>query len=265
MERGETALFCARIEEFDELAERGEFCFTRYLTPREQMQARSVRGRVRRFVWGGYPDAERRRIFFVPDYVGEIDGEGELDALGGLAAYFPEELSAALTRLHIAGSGFRHLTHRDYLGSVLALGIERDVLGDIVVLNDYSAVLFCDDKIAAYLLTALERIGNDKVKVSLASDDISLPPRATRPISDTIASPRLDCVVAALINLSREKAQMMIRSSEVELNFAPEQRTDAEVREGDMLSLRGHGRFRICSIGTQTKRGRLRLSAAQYI
>ena len=264
MERNEELLLRARIAELDGGAERGMLCFTRYLTPREQLLARSVRGSAHRFVWGGYPDAERRRIFFVPDYVGETgdDPQAEINAL---RTFFADEFDAAMTRLRITGSGFRTLNHRDYLGSVLALGITREVLGDIVVLNDYAAVLFCDEKIAAYLLTALERIGSDKVKVSLDSADTPLPPRATAPISDTIASPRLDCVVAALINLSRDKAQTMIRAGEVELNFAPEERTDAEVREGDMLSLRGYGRFVIRSIGGQTKRGRLRLSAAKYI
>ncbi|MBR6709699.1 MAG: hypothetical protein IKL84_08495 [Clostridia bacterium] len=265
MERNEDTMLAARLEELSARAAKGDFCFSRYLTPREQMFAARIPARTARFVWGGWEDAERKRIFFVPDYVGEPDEVSDDAWLTLLSPFFGEEMQAAVTRLVMRGSGFRTLTHRDYLGSILALGLERTALGDVVVVDPHTAVLFCDETLAAYLESALERVGNDKVNLSRDSGSIVLPPRATRPISDTIASPRLDCVVAALINLSREKAQMMIRSGEVELDFAPEQRTDAEVAEGAQISLRGYGRFVIRTIGGLTKRGRLRLMAEQYI
>lgn len=265
MERNEDAMLAARLEELAARAAKGDFCHSRYLTPRERMTAGRMPAPVSRFAWGGWADAERKRIFFVPDYVGEPASDSDEDWLAMLSPIFGEEMNAAVCRLVIRGSGFRTLTHRDYLGSILALGIERTALGDVVVVDPHTAVLFCDETIAAYLTTALERVGSDKVRVERDTVGIELPARATRPISDTIASPRLDCVVAALINLSREKAQTMIRAGEVELDFMPEQRTDAEVAEGAQISLRGYGRFVIRSIGGTTRRGRLRLAAEQYV
>ncbi len=265
MEARDEALFRARLGELDSRAGQGSLSFTRYLTPHELAVARTIPGRAPRFVWGGWPDAERKRIFFIPDYAGEPDADTPDAWLDLLAPFFGDEIADAVTRVRISGSGYRVLGHRDYLGSILALGLERSALGDIVLIDDYSAVLFCDARIADYLSTALERIGADKVKIARDDGGEPLPPRATRPIHDTIASPRLDCVVAAMTNLSREKAQAMIRVGEVEVNFLPETRTDAEVREGDMLSLRGYGRFVVRAFDGETRRGRLRLLAEQYV
>ncbi len=265
MERGEETLLRARLEELGRRAEKGDFCFSRYLTPHELALARLIPIGAARFSFGGWEDAERKRIFFVPDYVGEPEENNAEGWLALLRPIFGEEIDAALTRLRISGSGFRTLNHRDYLGSILALGLERSALGDVVVVDAYSAVVFCDARIAEYLVTALERVGSDKVRVSPDDGTEALPARATRPITDTIASPRLDCVVAALTNLSREKAQAMIRVGEVELNFISVSRIDADVHEGDMLSLRGYGRFAVRSFDGTTKRGRLRLRAEQFI
>lgn len=265
MEAREEALFRARLAELDGRAAQGSLAYSRYLTPHELAVARRVPGQSTRFVWGGWPDAERKRIFFVPDYAGEPDAATDEAWLDLLFPFFGDELADTVTRLRIRGSGYRVLSHRDYLGSIMALGLERSALGDIVIVDDYTAVLFCDARIADYLSTALERIGADKVSVVREDGGEPLPPRATRPIRDTIASPRLDCVVAALTNLSREKAQAMIRAAEVEVNFEGESRTDAEVHEGDMLSLRGYGRFVVRAFDGETKRGRLRLCAEQYI
>lgn len=265
MEARDEALFRARLAELDGRAGQGSLSFTRYLTPHELAVARAIPGQASRFVWGGWPDAERKRIFFVPDYAGEPEADTHQAWLDLLSPFFGEEIADTVTRVRITGSGYRVLAHRDYLGSILALGLERSALGDIVIVDDYSAVLFCDARIADYLSTALERIGADKVKIAREDSGDPLPPRATRPIRDTIASPRLDCVVAALTNLSRERAQSMIRVGEVEVNFLPETRTDAEVHEGDMLSLRGYGRFVVRAFDGETKRGRLRLLAEQYV
>ena len=265
METREEALLRARLEELDARAEKGNFCYTRYLTPHELAVARRVPGRSVRFVWGGWHEAERKRIFFVPDYAGKPEEDTPEAWCAQLTMLFGEELFDAVTRLQITGSGYRVLAHRDYLGAILALGLERSALGDVVVIDEHSAAVFCDAKLADYLTTALERIGADKVKAARIDNGAPLPPRATRPIQDTIASPRLDCVVAALTGLSREKAQAMIRGGAVEANFMPAAKIDAEVCAGDMLSLRGYGRFVIRAFDGVTKRGRLRLLAEQYV
>ena len=168
--------------------------------------------------------------------------------------------------LHIKGSGFCKLTHRDYLGSLLSLGLEREVLGDIELLDEYSAYLFCRASMAPYIVESLERVGGDKVTVrpTQPGADFASQRRVQR-ISDTVASARLDCVVASLANLSRESAQQMIRDGRVELDYRPEERVDRTVVTPAVISLRGVGKFRVLSVATQTKKGRYRLSAEKYV
>ena len=84
-------------------------------------------------------------------------------------------------------------------------------------------------------------------------------------IHDTVASERLDCILAALTNLSREKAQGMIRAGLVEVDFLTEQRPDRAVPEGAMLSVRGYGRYEVIGTDGVTRKGRLRLHAKKFI
>lgn len=150
MERREEALLRARVEELDARAQRGDFCFTRYLTPHELAVALAVPGGAARFAWGGWNEAERQRLFFVPDYAGEPEGSTPEAWLRLIEPMFGDALHDAVTRVRVDGSGYRTLAHRDYLGSILALGVERSALGDIVLIDAFSAAVFCDAKLADY-------------------------------------------------------------------------------------------------------------------
>ena len=168
--------------------------------------------------------------------------------------------------VEIRGSGFRQLTHRDYLGSLLGLGLERDSLGDIALQDEHRAVVFCTRGMASFLCSNVEKIASDTVKcLPYTVDDTFTDGRKYRPISDTVASPRLDCVVAALTNLSREAAQTAVRSGLVEVEYETEERTDRMLTPPVTLSVRGHGKFILRSFDGETKKGRLRLRADQYV
>ena len=172
----------------------------------------------------------------------------------------------AVCAVRIKGSGFRKLGHRDYLGSLLGLGLERDAIGDIAMQNDYEAVVFCSLRLSRFLCSSLEKISTDTVKCTpWRLDDSFTDGRHYRPISDTVASPRLDCVVAALTNLSRDGAQTAIRSGTVEVDFEPEDRTDRLLTPPATISIRGHGRYILRSFDGETKKGRLRLRADQLV
>jgi RNA-binding protein YlmH len=204
-------------------------------------------------------------LLLFPDYIADMCNAADWESQ---SVSIPLSLAGEddpICALSVCGSGYRTLTHRDYLGSLLALGLEREVLGDIDVPDEHHATLFCRASIADYLLTAVERIGNDKVKI----ERIALPPdfrgsRRRQPISDTVASARLDCVVAALANLSRDTAQSAIRDGRVELDYLEELRVDRTVEPPCTISLRGVGKFNVLSIATQTKKGRWRLLAEKY-
>lgn len=267
----EDQLFLSRVEELCERAVRGHSSATAFLSPRQAMLAGRVlrqRGEIDRAIfWGGYATAERVRLLLFPDYVLDAAdmAEDSPPDIATLLALAGEDDAVAVLR--VQGSGYRVLTHRDYLGSLLALGLEREVLGDIVVENDHSAVLFCLPHMVPFLMSSVERIANDAVTVK---KEMPLPvdyAGAHRRIEmrDTVASARLDCVTAALAGLSREAAQRAIHEGRVELDYETEERTDRTVTAPCVLSVRGVGKFAVRELNDVTKKGRLRLVAEKYV
>lgn len=262
----ENSLFEARIFELLKKAEKYEVGVSAFLTPKEQIMAARIIAQARSeaftFFFGGYEGGERKRLYALPEYMAVEEALGTKSILEN----YSEQILDTVTAVAIKGSGYKKLTHRDYLGSLLGLGIERDVVGDIAVLDDCSAVVFCDKKIAEYLLLELKKIGSDTVKVKTweLSPEFKYE-KAFAPISDTVASPRFDCVVSALCGISREKAQRIIHVGEAELDYFVEERSDRSVNEGSIISVRGYGKFSVVKLSEQTKKGRLRLLANKYI
>ena len=247
----------AQLRDMMQRAERGMWSCSHFLSPRE---ARLSSDYVRRMgadvccaLEGGYPDAERVRLFVLPDFMSEPE-------------YLAPLAEEKLCLLRISGGGFCTLTHRDYLGALLALGIERHVLGDVCVLDERSSLLVCDADISSYICAELTRVGKDGVKITRLpwGTPIELPERYKQ-VSDTVASARFDCVAAALAGLSREKAQMLIRAGECTVDYEPCDKCDKIIDPPCVISLRGYGKFRIDDLSTQTKKGRLRLIARKYI
>lgn len=257
----DTVELLARAEELLDRARRQSVTYTDFLTPAEQMRlSRHLAGVADEwYLFGGYEGAERRRMFFLPLYLTDLEPSDRADCLR-------EVYQACLIPLEIRGSGYRELTHRDFLGALLHLGVERDRIGDICVLSPYRAVLFCDRVMAEFFEENLARVANDAVRLSV----ITLPEnfdggRQFAPVSDTVASPRADAVVAALANLSREKAQALFREERVEIDYEVEARVDRTVDEGAVVVIRGCGKFIIRSLSDKTRKGRYRLLADRYV
>ena len=251
----------ARLGDLLARSEQGETVMSAFLSPAEQHHAEAfLRGRGATFsFWGGFEDAERKRAYLLPDYMemGEILTD-TLEAYG---------IDASILTLRITGSGYKTLGHRDFLGALLGLGLERSVLGDISVNEEGTeAFLFCDAVIAGFIESEMQTVGNDKVKICrVQAEECVIPKRRTQPISDTVASPRLDSVVATLCGLSRERARQTVVSGLVELNYESEDRPDRTVASGSTVSVRGFGKYRILSVEDRTKKGRFRLSAEKYL
>lgn len=257
-------LFAARVLELARRAERGEIAVSEFFTPREIYAASAIleRGGYRGTFafFGGYENAERARLVCLPDYM-LYGGEDEIWRTAADAA--GDEVSV----LRVSGSGYRTLSHRDFMGAILSLGIKRHVLGDIIVDEDgHGAYIFCDAKIGGYIAENLTRTASDTVRVSVAAlpDGFSVV-RRTEPISDTVASMRADCVISALIRCPRERAKEIIISGMAEVNYEVLTKPDAQLETGDIVSVRGEGKFVISSLDGVTRRGRLRLSAEKYI
>ncbi len=264
-ENEDTRVLTARLDDLSARAEGGELAVTDFLSPRELIIGkRYLEQKGESFCFfGGFSGAERKRAYILPDYMAELSRKAtELD--GALSEF---GYSSAVSALIIRGSGYRTLTHRDFLGSLLGLGIERSVLGDIILLGDdkKEALVFCDENISEFILGELRAVANDKVRVERAGDDIDIPPRKTQPIYDTVASSRIDAVVAALCNLSRERARAAVVSGLVEIDFESEERPDGNVSAGAVVSVRGFGKYRIISVSDKTRKGRYRLEAEKYV
>ena len=269
-------LLLSRLDDLCDKASRGECAVTDFLTPREARYARArLSSRVSAgtaVLWGGYPEAERVRVFILPDYTeGLIDPEALADdpaaALCGSGLHdLADTIREAVCPILVRGSGFRDLSHRDYLGSVLGLGLERDAVGDILIPDAHTAILLTDTRVGNFLMTMLEKVATDTVKVSRLPEGTSLAgTRRLQPVNDTVASERLDCVVAALCNLSREKAQMAVRAGLVELDYEAVEDCSATVDAPAVISVRGYGKFAVHAFDGTTRKGRVRLVAGKYV
>ena len=240
----------ARLDDAVQLSE-AHSCprFVGFLDERQramaQAQLKVARG-VNVSFYGGHDEAERTLCGIFPDF---MEPEPALFPLTALAFRFRAE----------AG-----LTHRDFLGSLLSCGVKRETVGDILC-GDGLAVSFVDENVAPFLCGQLTKVGGEGVTVTAGYTGALPAGRAYAPIRDTVASPRLDAVVKALIGTSREEAARLIAAGLVSLNHLPSLSASAPVREGDCLSVRGKGRYMVDALGPPTRTGRLALSARKCV
>ncbi|MBQ7172147.1 MAG: hypothetical protein IJR89_07720 [Clostridia bacterium] len=257
------ALLRSRVADLIARADRGVPCAGPFLSEGEQELVLSLAGRGPRsplLLWGGYPDAERKKAFFLPERFRPAPEEG-------INAFLEEAFRSPLAFLSLEGSGYRSLSHRDWLGAVLALGIERDAIGDVRTVGDRAALLVCERTVAGLIGEELSRVGADAVRVAELSAgewEASVPAREYTLCSDTVPSARLDAVVGSLCRLAREKAKAAVAGGNVRVGGLVCEKPDRTVCEGEILSIRGSGKFEILSLSEQNKKGRYRLLARQY-
>lgn len=256
-------ILSARLSDLSLEAERGYVTHTSFLTPAEVLFAKKQRLN-NTFFFGGYNGAEREIAFFLPEYLYALtDGFSDTEKVKELIS---DTLSDTIKTVCITGSGYKKLAHRDYLGALLNLGTERSAFGDVCVTEDSSAVVFATPHVASLVESSLERVGSDKVKVEIKDSEFTFSfERKLSSLFDTVASDRFDCVIASLCRKSRGDAKELILGGLAELNYSVCQKTDAAVSAGDIISVRGFGKFIIKNISIETKKGRLRLEAGKYI
>lgn len=164
------------------------------------------------------------------------------------------------------------LTHRDFLGALMNLGIEREMLGDILVRpSDKSgkrntAYLFCVSKITDYILENLTKIKHTNVKTRLCTsldfEDIA-PKREAMHI--IVASPRIDAVIAGITKLSRSQVVTLFREKKISLNQRIFENNSYMLKPGDTLSIRGYGKYDFIEAGGETRKGRVYVSLEKYV
>lgn len=185
---------------------------------------------------GGWPDAERVQVCFHP-------------------AWAEAEFTAVWVEVRWAAK-FAHVEHRDLLGSLLALGMDRAFFGDLIALED-RAYLLALPEVAARLPMEWDKAGNVPLKTTVLAETPQFEPPRGEMLRDTVASLRLDCVLSAGMKTSRSRAAEMIRAGLVAVDHSLEERTDRVLAAGQLLSVRGFGRIRLTEVGSPTRKDRL--------
>lgn len=198
-------------------------------------------------LYGGNPACERKILGVFPDWE------------------TPEYETFPITLVKCTCSFKKDFTHRDYLGSLMGLGIERDRIGDIVVTED-AGYFFLHSSISEYVLANLKKIGSHGVKLSVENiSQMEYPEGKFAILKTVVASMRLDSVVGGATNLSRSKCAALIEHEKVSVNHRLTVESSAKVSEGDLLSVRGFGRFIVSSVEGETRSGRLHISLKKYL
>ena len=255
------ALLGARLGDALEKCARGSVAVISYLSPRERIWAErelcSRRESARAGFFGGYAQAERVCLFLLPDYLvelssrplSELDGDALRDLIG-------EELCEAVTSVRVRGSGYRKLSHRDYLGAIMSLGIKRETVGDIFQ-KEQIAYVFCIDSVSDWIISNIESVASVSVRCRLCSEPPEELAGKTKRLSVNVASERLDAVIAAVWKLSRTESAKLISAQKVAVNSLLEENCARVLKPDDTVSVRGYGKFIHRSITGLSKKGRL--------
>lgn len=228
------------------------FTFTQFLGLAEQSAFSEVlpalRG-IKYSLFGGAEGAERIMIRF-----------GDPDYLGYEVPY-----PIVTVKIEPASQKFADkLTHRDFLGALLNLGIERETLGDIVI-RDNVGYLFAKEDIAQYIIDSLSRVKHTDVKLSYADELPSGELYRTEPCQVQVSSERLDAVIAKVLSLSRDDAQSLFAKHLVFVNGKRTESTSYTPKVNDVISVRGHGRMIYRGCTSLSRKGKLNVLVDKYV
>ena len=250
---GEDWLLLARIlDKWEQADRRGTPSCTDFLSPRERLAAENLLRLAgvpadRWCISGGYVGAERTMLAFLPDWQ---------DA---------EEVVFPLRCIRAEFRGEHTLTHRDILGSLMGEGIVREKVGDILV-TDESCDIVAAESVTEYLIGSWNSAGRAKLSVrEMLPRDLHIPVQKTEQIRDTVATLRLDAVASGGFRMSRGKAAELIAAGRVQVNWLECTKPDRMLAEGDTVSARGVGKFRLAQVGGTTKKGRIAILLERFV
>lgn len=243
----ETELFKARIKDTADICIKSSSPkYLGFLTAAEAVLAEQVlkNAPCRTSFYGGYDGAERVMLGCFPDWMEE-------DAFPISALTFKYRESDILS-------------HRDFLGSLMALGIKRETVGDILT-EQGRTVVFVTNEILEYIKSQITKIGRTGVTVAEGYTDPLPMGDKLAEFSNTAASDRIDCIISALCGFSRSRALEALSQGIVTVNSVSVSKPTKSVCEGDVISVRGKGRFLIGSLENRTKKNRIVINYKKYI
>lgn len=224
---------------------------TGFLSPRELELARYLFGEPEGlYAFGGWEEAERKMLVYLPEYLTE-------DAL-----WEEDGPCACLRATFFQGDS---LSHRDFLGALMAAGIARETLGDICV-GKGSCDFFVTSEIAPYILQNFTSAGRTKLRlVRIPLKEAAIPEPEVKEIKDTLASLRLDSVIASGFRIGRSLAAQYVSAGKAAIDGLPCEKPDKAVTEGMKISVRGLGKLRLAAVNGKTKKDRISVVIHRYV
>ena len=228
---------------------------TSFYSPAVISDARKVLERmadVECIAWGGFERAERQRLLL---------GREEV-----LYACEEEMKENAVAAVNVSGNFlFDKASHPDFLGSVLGTGIERSVIGDILVQGESGAHVLCSPSIVEHLESALVQVRSVPVRTEVidVGTQLRVPEARVKEIHTVENSQRLDAVASAGFRMSRSKMADMIKAGDVRVNWKECKKPSVDVVQGDVISAKGYGRLEVSSISMSSK-GKFIVDMSRY-
>ena len=204
-----------------------------FLTPTEQIEATYILKNIPFSFCGGYEQAERKII---------VIGEENASI----------EEFCSLIRIC---SRNKELTHREVLGSLLGLGIKREVIGDIII-SGQTADIIVIKEMKEYILNNMKAVGREKITIK----EINFSNIEEIKLNSTIKNILIDAIISTVYGVSREKSNTIISLEKVMINYLPCINNSKSIKKGDLISVRGYGRIKIIDIIGETRKGRQRIS-----
>ncbi|WFD09126.1 RNA-binding protein [Tepidibacter hydrothermalis] len=224
-----------------------DYRYTDFLNPYELKNCIAVLNSIddiKYSVYGGYSGSERNVIYIYPYYVSE------------------EDIDSPISALMIEGNfKFKEVSHKDYLGSILGLGIKREKIGDILIHTNFCQVVVQND-IKDYIFLNMTKVARNNISVKeISISDIKKVDMNYKEIGFTVSSNRIDCIISSIHNISRQDANKIISSNRVYVDYEPINNISKKIEKNSLISVRGKGRCIISDIGDINKKGRLRIKA----
>lgn len=224
---------------------------TCFLSPRELEMARYLFGDPEGlYTFGGYGDAERKMLVYLPEYLDESELTGEDSPVICLRATFFQGDTP---------------NHRDFLGALMGAGIGRETVGDICV-GKGSCDFFVTQEIAPYILSSFTSAGRTHVHMEkIPLNQVSVPDPEVKEIKDTLASLRLDSVIASGFRIGRSLASQYVTAGKAAIDGLPCEKPDKAIAEGAKVSVRGLGKIKLVKINGTTKKDRISVVIHRYV
>lgn len=220
---------------------------TEFLNPYEIRNAVAIlnsESDIKYTIDGGYSKAERSSIFIYPYYMESTDIEDTLKFI------------------QVEGNfKFKSISHKDYLGAILNLGIKREKIGDIIIHDNFCQVVVSSD-ICDFIIMNLTKVSRNNVSVKeISKEEIIENIPNYKDVTFTVSSDRLDCIISGLYNISRQDSAKYINGERVYVNYEKITSASKEVKSDTLISVRGKGRAIVTNVGELTKKGRIKVQA----